>query len=185
LSIVFFFSYMSPGATTIFFYFAGAMAVTMGLPVYGNIPILQGRRERFAVTIVVVFTMALLIAGAMVIVSVLSIALEPFMPLVRLKGSTYTFYPARMRGVLFPSIIIPIVYTFGLCFLRKPLSSGSPTFFLLLMLVVLGMPWLLATIAMTKPILLVIILLMSWLVFAAVLWYVCMRRPLVGQSRTY
>lgn len=185
LSIVFFFSYMSPGATTIFFYLAGAMTVTMGLPVYGSIPIPQGRRERFAVTIVIAVTIALLIAGAMVIVSFLSVTLGPFMPPIKLQGSTYTFYPARMRGVVFPSIIVPIVLTLGLCFRRSLFTASSSTIFLFTILVVTGMPWLLAFVAMTKPILLVAILGMSWLIFIAVLWYVCMRRSVVGQSRTY
>jgi len=186
LSVVLFFSYISPGATTVFFCFAGAaMAVHMGLPVYGSTPAPQGRCERFAAAIVVAAIIALLTVVAMAIVSVLSITLEPFMPLVRLQGSTYTFYPANIRHVFFPLIIVPIVLTFGFCFHRRPLSARSSTILLLAMPVLIAMPWLMAIVAITRPIFLVAILAVSWLIFVVVLRYVCMKRSLVGQSRTY
>ncbi|MFH1718798.1 MAG: hypothetical protein ABIF19_15695 [Planctomycetota bacterium] len=186
LSVVLFFSYISPGATTVFFCLAGAAtAVLVRLPVYGSIPAPLGRCERFAAAIVVAAIIALLTVAAMAIVSVLSITLEPFMPLVRLQGSTYTFHPANVRHVFLPLTIVPIVFALGFCFHRGRLSAGSSTILLLAMPVLMAMPWLMAIVAITRPIFLVAILVVSWLIFVVALRYFCMRRSLVGQSRTY
>jgi hypothetical protein len=124
---------------------------------------------------------AVLITVMVTIVAAISIPLAAIMPDITLRGTTFKFHAAYLQPFFIPLLMIPIVFTIQLIFLKKPFYTMVTIMLLFVLLFSTGRFFKLLG-AVVNPISLVIsLLVLSWVIFVAVLRYICMRRCLVGQ----
>jgi hypothetical protein len=183
LLAVCFLGYMRPrpGADILFF-LAGIMVAHLRLPVYSSLLVSGGRNERFSAAMILVSMIAVLITTALTIMAVVSVPLAPIMPDITLRGSTFTFHAMHVELFFVPLIIIPTVFTIQLVFIKKPYFV-MVTIMVLFMLLFAGTFSLESLAAIMNPVYLIVgLLVLSWSIFVLVLHYICMRRPLVGQT---
>jgi hypothetical protein len=169
------------------FFMAGVgIAMTyMPLPVYSCMTTAGGRRERFFTSIVLAVTIALFITAGLMVVTVLSVAVAPFMPDFTLRGMKLTFHATSLKPLIVPSIIIPIVLAIRLIVNSKPFTTFAAVAMFCGLISVFSMHSSKTLEHLFNPILLACLLTGGWLVFVLVLRHICMKRTLVGQSRKY
>jgi hypothetical protein len=176
------FCYMDPMTVTFALFFTpGFMVAHLRLPVYSSMLISGGRNERFVTAMTLVAVIAVLITVMVTIVAAISIPLAAIMPDITLRGTTFKFHAAYLQPFFVPLLMIPIVFTIQLIFLKKPFVT-MVTVILLFVLLFTGASGLKALSTMLNPIFLLVgLLVLSWVIFVTVLRYICMRRCLVGQ----
>jgi hypothetical protein len=176
------FCYMDPMAVTFALFFMPAFMVAhIRLPVYSSMLVVGGRNERFFTVLTLVATSAVLITAVATAIAALTMPLPAIMPDITLRGTTFTFHAAYLQPFFIPLLMIPIVFTIQLFFLKKPFFV-MVTVMLLFVLFFTGVSGLKALSTMLNPIFLVAgLLVLSWVIFVTVLYYICMRRCLVGQ----
>jgi len=182
LLLVCLFCYMDPMVVTfVFFFMPGFMVAHVRLPVYSSMLVSGGRRERFFTAVTLVVVVAILITAMVTVIAALSIPLAEIMPDITLRGTTFTCHAAYLQPFFVPLLMIPIVFTIQLIFLKKPFFT-MVTVMLLFVLLFTGASGLKALSTMLNPISLVGgLLVLSWVIFVVVLRYTCTRRCLVGQ----
>jgi hypothetical protein len=182
LLLVCLFCYMDPMTVTFALFFTPAFMVAhIRLPVYSSMLISGGRNERFVTAMTLVAVIAVLITVMVTIVAAISIPLAAIMPDITLRGTTFKFHAAYLQPFFVPLLMIPIVFTIQLIFLKKPFVT-MVTVILLFVLLFTGASGLKALSTMLNPIFLLVgLLVLSWVIFVTVLRYICMRRCLVGQ----
>jgi len=182
LLLVCLFCYMDLMAVTFALFFMPAFMVAhLRLPVYSSMLVVGGRNERFFTVLTLVATSAVLITAVATAIAVLTMPLPAIMPDITLRGTTFTFHAAYLQPFFVPLLMIPIVFTIQLIFLKKPFVT-MVTVILLFVLLFTGVSGLKALSTMLNPIFLVVgLLVLSWVIFVTVLYYICMRRCLVGQ----
>lgn len=185
LVIVVFFSYIGHGATDMLFVMAGAMAAHMPLPIHSSMMISGGRRDRFITSVILACTITVLVSAALISVTFLSEALRPIMPDITLRGELLTFHVISLRLLILPSIIIPFTLALQLIIYRKPITTLAVVTILLSLMWIVGISSPRRFDALLNPVSLVSLLILSWLVLVIVLQHVCMKRSLVGQSKSY
>jgi hypothetical protein len=185
LFLALFMSYIQARGTSILFFITGLAAMHMRLPIYSSMTIFGGRKERFYTTIILIVSATLLIMVAMAFIVAISTALAPIMPDITLFGMDRSFHTTSPGLLIIPPIIIPIAFALRLVIYKKPFSTFVP----IILVVMMMFAWFIRSSerfgALFTPTSLASLLILNWLVFAVVLRYVCMRRPLVGQNRTY
>ncbi len=186
LTIAVFFSYAGHVGTDILFLMAGVIAAHHApLPIHSSMMISGGRRERFVTSIILAGTITVPVSAALISVTLLSMALAPIMPEITFRGELLTFHSMNLRFLIVPSIIIPIVLALRLIIYRKPLITFAVIVMLLPLIPIFEIISPRRFGALLNPVSLVSLLILSWLVLVIVLRHICMRRSLVGQSRTY
>lgn len=182
LLLVCLFCYMDPMAVTFaFFFMPGFMVAHLRLPVYSSMLVVGGRNERFFTVLTLVATSAVLITAVATAIAALTMPLPAIMPDITLRGTTFTFHAAYLQPFFVPLLMIPIVFTIQLFFLKNPFYAIL-TIMLLFVLLFTGASGLKALSTMLNPISLVAgLLVLSWAIFVTILYYICMRRCLVGQ----
>jgi hypothetical protein len=136
--------------------------------------------ERFITTITLVATIAVLVTVLVTTVAALSLPLAAIMPDFALRGTTFTFRAFNMGLFFIPLLMIPIGFALRLVFFRKPI------FMMLSIMLLFGLYWggILGSEGigrMMNPLYIVALLVLSWVIFVALLHHICMRRCLVGQ----
>lgn len=159
----------------------------------------QGRKERFIAVAVVGGTIAVLTTMIMTAITALSVVLAPLMQNVVLWGDPiFPFHAVNIRSLCLFVLAMPGALTLQLILQRRPTFMRMLVFMLLFfaaatpdllsaLWLVLDEPILPSMLLepIIKPIPIATFVVLSWLVFVAVLWYSCMKQSLVGQSRTY
>jgi hypothetical protein len=185
LFLVLFLSYVEARGTSVLFFIVGIVAIHMRLPIYSTMTIFGGRKERFYTTMILIVSTTLLIMVAMAFIVVISTALAPIMPDITLFRMDLSFHVTSPGLLIIPPIIIPIAFALRLIIYRKPFSTFLPIFLML----AVAFAWIILSSgrfgALVTPTSLTSLLILNWLVLVVVLRHVCMRRSLVGQSRTY
>lgn len=185
LAMVLYLSYSRPGATNILFVMAGVMVMHVRLSLYSCMMISGGRSERFFTAIVLAGTTTLLVTAALTAVSALSVALAPIMPDLTFRGVGLTFHVTSLRLLIVPSIIIPTFLALRLIIYRKPFTTFVAVTVLFGLMFVFDIRSPEGFNRLFNPVSLTCLLMASWLVLVIVLRHICMKRSLVGQSRTY
>jgi len=163
------------------FFMPAFMVAHLRLPVYSSMLVVGGRNERFFTVLTLVATSAVLITAVATAIAALTMPLPAIMPDITLRGTTFKFHAAYLQPFFVPLLMIPIVFTIQLIFLKKPFVT-MVTVILLFVLLFTGVSGLKALSTMLNPIFLVVgLLVLSWVIFVTVLYYICMRRCLVGQ----
>jgi hypothetical protein len=175
--------YIGTAATSMLFIFPILMVILIGLPLYSNMLITGGRRERFVTTMTLVVIMTVMMTAAVAILTLVTVMIEPCMPDIVLRGHSFTFQASDLRLSFLLLMLIPIGFIFNLIFYRK-------LFYRAVFIMLVFMLWAPAMVLVTKesgeimnstPV--PIIIALCWVIFAVVLHYVCFRWPLVGQGR--
>lgn len=182
LLLVCLFCYMKSVVVTFtLFFMPGFMVAHLRLPVYSSMLVVGGRNERFFTVLTLVATSAVLITAVATAIAALTMPLAAIMPDITLRGTTFTFHAAYLQPFFVPLLMIPIVFTIQLFFLKNPFYAVV-TIMLLFVLLFTGVSGLKALSTMLNPISLVAgLLVLSWAIFVTILYYICMRRCLVGQ----
>lgn len=185
LFLALYLSYVEARGTSPLFFIVGIVAIHMRLPIYSTMTIFGGRKERFFTTMILIVSVTLLIVVAMAFIVAISTALAPIMPDITLLGEDLSFHVTSPGLLIIPPIIIPIAFALRLIIYRKPFSTFVP----IILLVMMMFAWFIHLSerfgALVTPTSLASLLILSWLVLVVVLRHVCMRRCVVGQSRTY
>jgi hypothetical protein len=121
----------------------------------------------------------------MALMVVISTALALIKPHITVFGEHLSFHATDPELLIIPVIIIPIAFTLRLIIYKKPFATFVP--------IVLTVAVTFACIiylsgrfdALFNPISLVSLLILSWFILVIVLRHICVKRSLVGQSRTY
>ena len=184
----------SAAIPTVFFLLL--FTVDIDLPVFSNMLICGGRRERFFTTTAAIIAYVIFVTVFVTICTGLSIFLASIIFNIDLLERARSFYTTNLCILLF---LIPMVFTGGVIFHRKPLFKlllYIPLFFILFEVEMLTNDELGADSPLMEGImtvidphylvmgLLVVLTVICWFSFFAVLYYVCMKRPLVGQSES-
>ena len=112
-------------------FFLLLFTVDMDLPVFSNMLICGGRRERFLTTTAAIIAYVIFVTVFVTICTGLSISLASIIFNIDLLERARSFYPTNLCILLF---LIPMVFTGGLIFHRTPLFKlllYIPLFFIL------------------------------------------------------
>jgi hypothetical protein len=175
---------------------AGNIVANIGAPTHKSVFTPQGRKERLVTSVVALGAIVVLTTGIIAAIIALSGILAPIMPKIPLqRGLSFTFHVLDSRLLWLLVLAMPVALTFKVILRRRPVLMRLAIFMLLILSISIpdvlfspdAPPTLLSMLleSIIKPIPIATFVVLSWLVFVAVLWYVCMRRPLVGQSWTY
>lgn len=158
---------------------AGMLAVNVRMPVHSTMLIAGGRRERFISTFFMAAVVAVLISGVVTLLALITRGIDTtgILPKITLGGSARQFHPFSMLGFYIPFIMVPVGFTIQLIFKRQqiPMMVAWVMFFMFCFIAAMfvdagNIYWVYAIAATVAA---------SWIVFLAVLRWVCMRRPLV------
>ncbi len=183
--MVCFLGYMGPWSINMIFFMPGLMIAQMRLPVYSSMLISGGRSERYRGAMTLVITSALLITTMVTIIAASSMPLAAIMPDVTLRGGTFTFHAMIIELFFVPLLMIPIVFTIQLISYRRPIFIVLSIMLVFMLLFVIASLWHKQLRAGINPTSIASLVVLSWVLFSLVLRYICMRRCLVGQAKSY
>jgi len=189
-----FFCYINSDGTFLSFLLIIVMVVRP-VSVHTNVFPTGGRKERFITAGIVAGTIAVITTAMIITITFLSVRLEPLMPEITLwKSMSVTFHALNIRSSFFLIIVMPIALTIHLVLYQRPALRNVSIVMLFMfavaipdILLISDEPTVLSMLLepIVQPIPIATFVVSSWFVFVLVLWYFCMKRPLVGQSRTY
>lgn len=172
--------YIGPGGGWLVILIApAALFIRMRPPVYSTMLISGGRHERFAVTLVLVAVIAVAAAAMVGLVAALSIPLAKVIPAVTLRGMVFGFQPIDARLLLGPLLVCPFVVAVQLLFFDKVVLQVLSFIILSYLVAAVAVIWRLELGVVINPLSVGLLLLLSWLVFIAVLHRVCTKWCLV------
>ncbi|MBE0536877.1 MAG: hypothetical protein IH624_14525 [Phycisphaerae bacterium] len=172
--------YMGASAAVVFL-MPGLMVILMRLGVYSPMLVAGGRKERFWSGLVVAVLTCVLVTGAVTLLAVMTVLLEPVMPGLTIRGHEVAYRAIDVRWFFLPLAMTPVTLAFGLVFHRYP----QLVFGLVMVVPAMLFPLFIVggkripELAVDPVIAATVIVGVCWAAFAAVLRYVCMRRCLV------
>jgi hypothetical protein len=170
------------GDTLWFFLLPGFIVANLRLPVHPGMLTPQGRRERFVTAAIVAASIAALATAAIMIVTVISAFLARIIPEVEIWEGIYCkFHTLDTTRSCLLILAMPAALTVKLILHKRPALSRLSVYTLFFFAISIPGLWFI----LDGPIPIAVFVVSTWLVFAAVLWHFCMKRPLVGQGRTY
>jgi len=170
----------------IMFLIPGVMFVYMSLPVYSSLSVSGGRRQRFWSAMTLAVTSGIFVTVAVASLAMVTHPLETIMPQLTISGYECTFNAIDLNLCFVPLLMIPITLTIGLIFHKKPMLSFLFVILLFqISFVVMGMVKNSMIMDHKKigPAHIIIMLILSWTIFIAVLRYISMRCRLVTQNK--
>jgi hypothetical protein len=181
------------------FSFLAVIVAGMAPPIRTSVFTPQGRKERFITVALVGVTIVMLTTTIMMATTALSVVLAPLTQKITFWGNPV--FPLRaldIRSLCLFVLAMPGALTLQVIMHKRPMFMRMSVCLLLFFAVsmpdllsalwpVLGKPILPSMLLepIIKPIPIATFVVLSWVVYMAVLWYFCMKRSLVGQSRTY
>jgi len=186
MPVLCFLCYMPGPGKNILFIMPGLMVAQMSLRVHSSLLICGGRRQRFWSALTLAIVTATLVTTAVMIFAIATYLMEPIMPQLTAKGHEFTFDALDMNYLLVPFVMIPITFTIGLIFHKKPLLAFLlammifQVFFAFAVFSSLTVANRLIRIEMSH---IIVMLLCSWTMFVGVLRYISMRCCLIGQGK--
>jgi len=186
LPILCFLCYMPGGGKNIIFIMPGLMVAQMSLRVHSSLLICGGRQQRFWSALTLAMATAILVTIAVIILVSVTHLMEGIMPQLTIKGHDFIFAPLDMKFALVPLVMIPITFTIGLIFHKKPLLAFLlamvifQVFFAFAVLSSLTVANRLIRIEMSH---IIVTLPCSWAMFVGLLRYISMRCCLIGQGK--
>ena len=185
LFMVFFLGYMERMWFLMLFPLIG-IAGYIHSPVYSSMLFSGGRRERFATVITLAATTAVLGGVLFIILAALSVPLAVIIPDIIVRGITIAFHTITIKLFYAPLVFVPFAFTINLIFYRKPIFIILSVMLLFMLLFFFSaIVWLNQLSTIINPVSVLSALVLSWGIFVLVLRYICTRRCLVGQGRTY
>ena len=185
LFMVFFLGYMERFWFLMFFPLIG-IAGYIHSPVYSSMLFSGGRRERFATVITLAATTAVLGGVLFIILAALSVPLAVIIPDITVRGITIAFHTITINLFYAPLVFVPFAFTVNLIFYRKPIFIILSVMLLFMLLFFFSaIVWLNQLSTIINPVSVLSALVLSWGIFVLVLRYICTRRCLVGQGRTF
>jgi hypothetical protein len=180
-AVVIMFGYIGQGAAMVFVMLPAIFAIGREPPVFSTMLISGGRRQRFATTLRLVVTDAVLLCLVALVVSGLSILFARFMPTFSIEGKELSFSSIDPHITVVPLILVPFVSAIQL------FSRGR-----LLVLVGAMMVGIFAVVFLTfgrpdqvelmlSPLNVVGLLVAVWSIFLLVLSRICFEWCLVGR----
>ena len=155
-------------------------------PVYSSMLFSGGRRERFATVITLAATTAVLGGVLFIILAALSVPLAVIIPDITVRGITIAFHTITIKLFYAPLVFVPFAFTINLIFYRKPLFIMLSVMLLfMLSFFFAAIVWRNQLSTIINPVSILSALVLGWGIFVLVLRYICTRRCLVGQGRTY
>jgi hypothetical protein len=184
--IVLFLCYMPGPSKNIIFVMPGLMVVQMSLRVYSSLLICGGRQQRFWSALTLAAATGILVTIAVMALAIATNLLEGVMPQLTVKGHEFTFDAVGMNYSLIPFMMIPITFTIGLIFHKKPMLAFL--FVMIVFQILFAMSIVSELTVMNTKVLIeqrhiIIMLLCAWAMFIAVLRYISMRCCLAGQGK--
>lgn len=158
---------------------AGMLAINVRMPVHSTMLICGGRRERFLSTVFMSVVVAALISIAVTSLAAISHGLDAMsvMGPLNIDDKVVRYHPITLLGFYVPFMMLPVGFTLQLIFKRKqmPMMVAWVMFFLFCMVAVIiidisNIWWAYGAMAIVAT---------NWIIFLAVLRWVCMRRSLV------
>ena len=178
LPLLCFFGYMGPARNMIFF-IPGIMVVNLSLHVHSNLLVSGGRRERFWAGMILAAAISLLVTAMVTFMASLSLPLELFMPDLTIKGHKFVFNALNINLFFVPLVLIPVTFTIGLIFHKKPLLTMIFTMVIFMFSITSGIFSVRDNqLIQISPMLIVTMLLCSWILFVLTLRYICVKRCL-------
>jgi hypothetical protein len=184
------FATSSSSASFMLFIMPCIMAVFIQLPFYSNMLIAGGRKERFYSTMAVIVAVILIVTAVFVTLTALAQPLEKVLPEITLHGRQLSFKVPYMKLFFVPLLIMPIFFILNILIRRKFILFIMTIMFCSMAFSILALPrgyntpspaqdWL----TTLNPVYMVVAIVLVWLIMAAAVRYVCMKRPLAGQGR--
>jgi hypothetical protein len=157
-----------------------AGAIEQGAPMFSEMLIHGGRRERFCATAVFVAISAGLLTAVLMLPALMLNLLSPWLPDVRIGGSTFTFHPVSLGLPMLPMIVIPLssLLEFSLHASRWGRTVHFAVLWAALMLL-LYTSMLVDDLPAIPPLTLAYAAILSWLVFPMGVHRIAMRSDLV------
>jgi hypothetical protein len=156
----------------------GAMSMAHGV-LYSSLLTFGGRTERFVSTLVVALTGTVLLTLCMGVVVALSVPLATVMPEIRWYGLHATYRVVSLLVLYGPWVLLPIVAAIHLIFYRRPILTVVAFMVVIGGLMVGLIQGRREVQAMADVSTAVALVLVCWLVFAAVVYLLATRRCLV------
>ncbi len=114
------FTYMPREGENIIFIMPGLMAARMSLRVYSNLLICSGRRQRFWSSMTLAVATGIFITVVVTLLAMATQLLEMVMPKLTVRGHEFAFNALDMKFSPVPLLMIPVTFTIGLIFHKKP-----------------------------------------------------------------
>ncbi len=186
LPILCFLCYMPGEGKNIIFIMPGLMVASMSLGVYSNLLICGGRRQRFWSSMTLAVATGILVTVVVTLLAIATQLLEMVMPELTVRGHEFAFNALDMKFSPVPLLMIPVTFTIGLIFHKKPMLTFL--FAMVLFQIVFAMSLVSKLTIMNWRVQIglmhiIIMLLCSWALFVAVLRYISMRSCLVSQGK--
>ncbi|MCK5342390.1 MAG: hypothetical protein KAR20_03250, partial [Candidatus Heimdallarchaeota archaeon] len=185
LPILCFLCYMPGEGRNIIFIMPGLMVASMSLGVYSNLLICGGRRQRFWSSLTLAVATGILITVVVTLLAMATQLLEMVMLELTIRGHEFAFNALDMKFSPVPLLMIPVTFTIGLIFHKKPLLTFLFAMVLFQIVFALSIVSKLTIMNWRVQIGLmhiIIMLLISWSLFITTLRYISMRCCLVKQS---
>jgi hypothetical protein len=178
LLMLLFLGYMSRGGNIIFI-LPVFMALHASLHVHSPLLISGGRRERFWTALTLGTAATLLVTAFLILLVFITLWLESIVPALTVNGRSLNFKALDIKLSFLPLFVIPIAFTIGLIFDKKPMMK------LIIMMLAFQVIFIFLIIKPANERIVfsgaqvIALLLCSWAVFVSVLRYICMKCSLV------
>lgn len=182
LPILCFLCYMPGEGKNIIFIMPGLMIARMSLGVYSNLLICGGRRQRFWSSMTLAVVTGILITVVVALLAMATQLLEMVMPELTVRGHEFAFNSLDMKFSPVPLLMIPVTFTIGLIFHKKPMLTflfAMVVFQIFFALSLVSKLTIMNWRVQIDLVHIIIMLLFSWAIFIAVLRYISMRCCLV------
>jgi hypothetical protein len=127
-------------------------------------------------------SIAVLTAATITVLMAVSVFLAWTVPEIEFWEGIYCkFHALDVRYSSLLILAMPAALTVKLLLRKRPDLSRLSVYALFFFAISIPDLWLI----LYGPVPITVFVVSTWLVFAAVLWHFCMKRPLVGQGRTY
>lgn len=180
------FCYFSYYSWWMFFMIPLMMAMSFWMPVYSNILISDGRKERFYSTLVLNAAITFLLIMIMLAAIISSKVAGLFLPDLELPGKTLVFNTMSFKYAMLPFVVVPIASIFRLIFHNSTaLAIGSMVFCYTLYITLFGAYGFIKnsmSLNNTPQIVnqySIIYLVIVWIIFIGVLRHICFKRSLI------
>lgn len=185
LPILCFLCYFPGGGKNIIFVMPGLMVAQMSLRVYSSLLICGGRRQRFWSALTLAAATGVFVTIVVAILAISTNLLAGIMPQLIIRGHEFTFDALNMNYSLVPFMMIPVTFTIGLIFHKKPMLAilfVMVVFQIVFAMSIIGEATIMNVRIQIEQRHIIIMLLISWTLFITTLRYISTRCCLVSQG---
>lgn len=174
------------------FFLPAYIFANLRLPFQSTVLTPQGRKERLVTAAIVSVSITLLAAATIMIVTALSFLLATIIPEIEVwEGIPCEFHALDMTRSCLLILAMPAALTIKLLLFKKPALMRLSVYILFALAISIPDPWFIPNTPFLwsmiveptiKPLSFAIFMISNCCIFVGVLWCVCMKRPLAGQT---